>query len=98
MHVKLLCVTLWTAAHQAPPSTGFSRQEYWSGLPFPSLGRHGNDREKPGEKIKKPRGSKGVVAETGLQVLSQIPTGHQTFARDFYQQRTVQVRVNLIGR
>ena len=32
-----LCATLWTAAHQAPLSTGFSRQEYWSGLPFPSL-------------------------------------------------------------
>ena len=31
-----LCETLWTAAHQAPLSTGFSRQEYWSGLPFPS--------------------------------------------------------------
>ena len=31
-----LCATLWTIAHQAPPSTGFSRQEYWSGLPFPS--------------------------------------------------------------
>ena len=31
-----LYVTLWTAAHQAPLSTGFSRQEYWSGLPFPS--------------------------------------------------------------
>ena len=31
-----LCVTIWTAAHQAPLSTGFSRQEYWSGLPFPS--------------------------------------------------------------
>ena len=29
-------VTLWTAAHQAPLPTGFSRQEYWSGLPFPS--------------------------------------------------------------
>ena len=26
----------WTAAHQAPPSTGVSRQEYWSGMPFPS--------------------------------------------------------------
>ena len=26
----------WTAAHQAPPSTGFSRQEYWSGVPSPS--------------------------------------------------------------
>ena len=31
-----LCVTPWTAAHQAPLSTGFSRQEHWSGLPFPS--------------------------------------------------------------
>ena len=30
--------TLWTVAHQAPPSMGFSRQEYWSGLPFPSPG------------------------------------------------------------
>ena len=28
--------TLWTVAHQAPLSMGFSRQEYWSGLPFPS--------------------------------------------------------------
>ena len=28
----------WTVAHQAPPSMGFSRQEYWSGLPFPSPG------------------------------------------------------------
>jgi len=31
-----LCATPWTAAHQAPMSMGFSRQEYWSGLPFPS--------------------------------------------------------------
>ena len=31
-----LCATLWTAAHQAPLFLGFSRQEYWSGLPFPS--------------------------------------------------------------
>ena len=31
------CVTLWTAPYQAPLSMGFSRQEYWSGLPFPSL-------------------------------------------------------------
>ena len=30
-----LCVTLRTVAHQAPLSVGFSRQEYWSGLPFP---------------------------------------------------------------
>ena len=31
-----LVVTPWTAAYQAPPSMGFSRQEYWSGLPLPS--------------------------------------------------------------
>ena len=31
-----LCATPQAAAHQAPPSLGFSRQEYWSGLPFPS--------------------------------------------------------------
>ena len=33
-----LFVTPWTVAHQAPPSMGFSRQEYWSGLSFPSPG------------------------------------------------------------
>ena len=33
-----LFVTPWTAAYQAPLSIGFSRQEYWSGLPFPSPG------------------------------------------------------------
>ena len=31
-----LCETPETAAHQAPPPLGFSRQEHWSGLPFPS--------------------------------------------------------------
>ena len=34
-HVRL-CATPQTAAHQAPPSLGFSRQEHWSGFPFPS--------------------------------------------------------------
>ena len=40
---SLSCVRLfatpWTAAHEAPPSMGFSRQEYWSGVPLPSPGR-----------------------------------------------------------
>ena len=35
-HVWLLA-TPWTAAYQAPPSMGFSRQEYWSGVPLPSM-------------------------------------------------------------
>ena len=34
-HVHLL-TTPWTVAHQAPQSMGFSRHEYWSGLPLPS--------------------------------------------------------------
>ena len=36
-HVWLFA-TPWTVAHQVPPSMEFSRQEYWSGLPFPSSG------------------------------------------------------------
>ena len=36
-HVRLFA-TPWTVAYQAPQSMGFSRQEYWSGLPFPSPG------------------------------------------------------------
>ena len=44
--VRLLA-TPWTAALQAPPSMGFSRQEYWSGLPFPSPGDLPNPRIEP---------------------------------------------------
>ena len=40
----------WTVAHQAPPSMGFSRQEYWCGLPFPSPG----DLPNPGIKPRSP--------------------------------------------
>ena len=49
---SLTCVRLfatpWTVAHQAPPSMGFSRQEYWSGLPFPSPGDLPDPGIKPG--------------------------------------------------
>ena len=40
--------TAWTVAYQAPPSMGFSRQEYWSGLPFPSPGDLPNPGIEPG--------------------------------------------------
>ena len=50
----LRCVRLfvipWTVAYQAPPSMGFSRQGYWSGLPFPSPG----DLPDPGIKPRSP--------------------------------------------
>ena len=59
-HVRL-CVTPQTAAHQAPPSLGFSRQEYWSGLPFPS----------PMHESEKSKWSRSVVSDSswphGLQ-------------------------------
>ena len=47
--VRLLA-TPWTVAYQAPPPMGFSRQEYWSGLPFPSPG----DLPDPGIKPRSP--------------------------------------------
>ena len=49
--VTKLCptlATLWTAARQAPLSMGFSRQDYWGGMPFPSPGDLPNPRIKPG--------------------------------------------------
>ena len=48
-HVQLFG-TPWTVAYQAPPSMEFSRQEYWSGLPFPSPG----DLPDPGIKPRSP--------------------------------------------
>ena len=49
-HVQLF-VTPWTLAHQAPLSMEFSRQEYWSGLPFPSPGHLPNPGIKPGSPV-----------------------------------------------
>ena len=48
-HVQLFA-TPWTGAYQDPMSMGFSRQEYWSGLPFPSSG----DLPDPGIKPRSP--------------------------------------------
>ena len=45
-HVRLF-VAPWTVAYQAPLSIEFSRQEYWSELPFPPLGNIPNSRIKP---------------------------------------------------
>ena len=43
-----LFATPWTIVYQASPSMGFSRQEYWSGLPFPSPGDLPDPRVEPG--------------------------------------------------
>ena len=47
-----LLVTPWTAAYQAPPSMGFSRQEYWSGVPLPSpAGKHSLMEISPNQQV-----------------------------------------------
>ena len=45
-----LCATLWTVGHEAPLPMGFSRQEYWSGFPFPPPG----DLPDPGIELRSP--------------------------------------------
>ena len=54
-----LLATPWTAAYQAPPSMGFSRQEYWSGVPLPSpttwLALPKSNREHPRPEEVQPR-------------------------------------------
>ena len=64
-HCVRLLVIVWTVAHQASLSMGFSRQEYWSGLPFPSSG----DLPDPGIERKSP-------AASALQGDS-LPLSHQ---------------------
>ena len=52
-----LFATPWTVAHQTSPSMGFSRQEYWSGLPFPSPG----DLPDPGIELRSPALEAGTL-------------------------------------
>ena len=67
-----LFTTLWTVAHQASLSIGFSRQEYWSGLPFPS------SRNLPNPWIE-PR-SRALQADSLLSEPPGKPTqGHSAF-------------------
>ena len=85
-HVRLFA-TPWTVAHQAPLSMGFSRQEYWSGLSFPSPG----DLHDPGTEPRSP----ALQADT----LTSEPPG-KTFRNDLNQipyDYTVEVRNRFKG-
>ena len=62
-------VTPWTVAHQTPPTMGFSRQEYWSGLPFPSPG------DRPDPEIKSGRFFHAALAQAA-HVISAGSRGH----------------------
>ena len=56
----------WTVAYQAPPSMGFSRQEYWSGLPFPSLG------DLQGIKPRSPAFTIWATREAPIEILTKV--------------------------
>ena len=67
-------MTPWTIAYQAPPSMGFSRQEYWSGVPFLSPG----DLSNPGIEA----GSPTLQADA----LPSEPPGKLQFGQRSYEQ------------
>ena len=62
-----LLATPWTAAYQAPPSVGFSRQEYWSGWPLPSLHKH--------HRCSQMGGNRSIFEPAGLSGLSRGDMG-----------------------
>ena len=73
-----LFATPWTVAYQAPPSMGFPRQEYWSGLPFPSPGDLPNPGIKPGSPTFQADAltSEPPGTRTGLWVRKQPQNSH----------------------
>ena len=77
-HVWLFVIP-WTVAYQAPPSLGFSRQEYWSGLPFPSPGDLPNPGIKPGSPVlqadalpSEPSGKSLLPSEVDLKFIISV--------------------------
>jgi len=75
-----LFVTPWTVAYQAPPSMGFSRQEYWSGVPFPSPG----DLPKPGIEPSSPAFQ--------LDALTSEPPGKPYISLYFVKNHRIDIR------
>ena len=77
--VRLL-VTPWTAAYQAPLSMGFSRQEYWSGVPLPSSMIRDYYEQLQGfpggSEVKNPAANAGVTGDTdSIPGLGRYPEG-----------------------
>ena len=63
-----LFATPWTVAHRAPLSMGFSRQEYWSGLPFPSPG----DLPEPGIEPRSPALQEDALEHVRASLIVQL--------------------------
>ena len=85
--VVWLLATLWTVACHAPLSMGFSRQEYWSGLPFPPPG----DLPNPGIKLESPA-SPALVGRFFINELSGIWVVPKEFGH-FSHPQTAGIRI-----
>ena len=70
-----LCATLWTVACQAPLSMGFSRQEYWSGLPCPPPGDLPNPGIEPASLMSPALAGRFLSTSVTWEVLFDIPWG-----------------------
>ena len=94
-HVQLFA-TSWTVALQTPLSMGFSRQEYWSGLPFPSPG----DLPNPGIKPQSPALQTGALPSEPpgkpwwLANLANQPTTNHRQIRKLSQDHSSQVPIS----
>ena len=77
-----LLATPWTAAYQAPPSVGFARQEYWSGVPLPSLPPSAEMTANP----TKSRRTHGISPKKQLPTVGpkQDPTSYSSLSSSIY--------------
>ena len=84
-HVQLFA-TPWTVAYQVPLSMGFSRQEYWSGLPFPSPGDLSNPGIGPGSPALQTDALPSEPPEKPLPTILQSKIKSQNFCNmDLFQ-------------
>ena len=94
-----LFVTPWTVTHKAPLSMEFSRQGYWSGLPFPSPG----DLPNPGIKLRypapkagylpsEPPGKPKTCTDTTFKIIKHITASEIPHGRRLYSQQTIKVQ------
>ena len=93
-----LFVTPWTVAHQAPPSMGFSRQEYWSGLPFPSPGDLPDPGIEPGSPTLQADALPSELLGNRLisnnkQLVNNLPALQETWVRSLSQEDPLEKRM-----
>ena len=77
-----LFATLGTVVHQASPSMGFSRQEYWSGLPFPSSG----DLPNPGIEPMSPALQANALTSEPLDGLTNYKNIHSVWSDIYFSE------------